>query len=214
VSGPPKTVRLSNVPHALWQRAVGVVAPSLVALLGLGGVTAPPALSIHDARGALEYARTRADEYEREFALAEQYAEQALDERSRNVLRAVRGHMPEQLDIVVAQAAVRLACEGAGFELTALNVGPTCDPLLAPLRDRIVLQTFELVGSGALDATVAVQEELHALGYPNCVLEANVNLDLGARRRADVRLQLGLFHFAPLPPVDDATLNETGSEQP
>ncbi len=209
-----KLGRMSNVPRGLWLRAAGVVAPSLVALLGLAGVTAPPALSIRDARESLEYASSRSEEYEREQAVAQRYAENALERRALEVLEALRSKTPARLDIVVAQGAVQLACERAGLELSSLAAGATRDPLLASTRDRIVVQTFELVGQGPLAASVRLQEELHALGYPNCVLQAQLSFELESRQRVDVHLRLGLFHFAPLPPIDTASSTESSPDSP
>jgi hypothetical protein len=214
MSQPVKPGRMSNVPRGLWLRAAGIVAPSLVALLGLAGVTAPPALSIRDAREALEYASSRSEEYTRELVLAQRYSEQSLERRASEVLDALRSKTPAHLDIVVAQGAVQLACARAGLQLSSLVVGGTRDPLLASTRDRIVVQTFEIVARGTLTASVRLQEELHALGYPSCVLQAQLSFELESRQSVDVHLRLGLFHFAPLPPSDPSSSTEPSPDSP
>lgn len=209
-----KGARHSNIPRGAWLRATTYVAPSLAAVLALAGVTAPSTVNLGQARRALEFARARAAECSLEEARHERSLSQRLAERAEATLAAVRARTPEALDPLVFQGALRIASEHAGFQLESLTVGGERDPNLVVTRDRLVLQLVELVGRGRLAAPLRLLEELEALGYPSCVLEANVQLSADDGASADLRLQLGLFHFAPALEAPDPMAAESTEEFP
>ncbi len=196
---------VSNLSSGLAARGATFAAPSLVALLALAGVTAPPALSVGDARRSLEYARARAEEFERERARAAQRGATLSWEKLEQTVAALRSRIPQSLDPVVTQSALRLAAQRSGMELDSLVLGAQRDPLLPTTSDRLVVTLVELVGAGPIAAPVRVQRELAALGLPCCVLEANLDLPPDDSSRAQLRLQLGLLHFAPVLPQAEST---------
>lgn len=207
--------RLSNVPRGILLRASSILGPSMVALIALAGVTTPPALSIREAREALSASRVRSEEYMRERHQRERYDADDVEARARRALAVARERTPAALDLVVAQGAVRMACERAGFELESLNVGAERDTGLPTTSDRIVVQCFELIGAGSLGALVRLESELAALGYPACVTEAAVDFPDPRNHRAQGRVQLGLFHRAPpLPPAVDGDPLQFAEETP
>lgn len=194
--------RMSNVPRGILLRASSILGPSMVALIALAGVTTPPALSIREARDALNLSRARSVQYARERNQRKHFDADEVESRARRALAAAREQTPAALDLVVAQGAVRMACERAGLDLESLTVGAERDTGLAATTDRIVVQCFELIGAGSLGALVRLEGELAALGYPACVTEATFDLPDAHGRGAQGRVQLGLFHRAPpLPPV-------------
>lgn len=210
----PRAVRLSNIPRGAWLRATNYVAPSLAALICLAGVTAPSTFSLGQARNALEFARARSAECSLELGRHERNRSLDAANRAQRVLEVVRARTPETLDPLVLQGALRIAAELSGFQLESLTLGVERDPGLPTTRDRLVLQLVELVGRGRLSAPVRLVEQLDALGYPSCVLEANVDLSASDNASAALRLQLGVFHFAPLLGHPGETAGEFAQESP
>jgi len=209
------SARVSNVPRGILLRASSILGPSIVALVALAGVTTPPALSIREAREALSASRVRSEEYTRERNQRSRYDADDVEARARRALAVAREQTPGALDLVVAQGAVRMACERAGFELESLTVGAQRDTGLPTTSDRIVVQCFELIGVGPLGALVCLEGELAALGYPAYVTEAAIDLPDDRTRRAQGRVQLGLFHRAPpLSPVADGDPLQFAEETP
>jgi hypothetical protein len=108
-----------------------------------------------------------------------------------------------------------MACERAGLELESLTVGAERDTGLPTTTDRIVVQSFELIGAGSLGALVRLEGELAALGYPACVTEAAFDFPDAQVRRPQGRVQLGLFHRAPpLPPAAEGDPLTSAEETP
>jgi hypothetical protein len=207
--------RMSNVPRGILLRASSILGPSMVALIALAGVTTPPALSIREARDALNLSRARSVDYKRERDQRERYDAEDVETRARRALDAAREQTPAALDLVVAQGAVRMACERAGLELESLTVGTERDTGLPTTTDRIVVQSFELIGAGSLGALVRLEGELAALGYPACVTEAAFDFPDAQVRRPQGRVQLGLFHRAPpLPPAAEGDPLTSAEETP
>jgi hypothetical protein len=207
--------RMSNVPRGILLRASSILGPSMVALIALAGVTTPPALSIREARDALNLSRARSVDYKRERDQRERYDAEDVETRARRALDAAREQTPAALDLVVAQGAVRMACERAGLELESLTVGAERDTGLPTTTDRIVVQSFELIGAGSLGALVRLEGELAALGYPACVTEAAFDFPDAQVRRPQGRVQLGLFHRAPpLPPAAEGDPLTSAEETP
>lgn len=189
--------RTSNMPRRHWLRAASLVAPALVALGALAGVTAPEAVSLSEAREvrALEEARAAVHRIERDKSA--QFRALDVEKRAQRVIAASRSRIPTGIDPIVAQGAVRVACERAGFELNTLTLGVDRDPGLPQTIDRIALRVVDLGGRARLGALPELFDELDALGMPACALEASVELPRDGGARAEVRLQLGLLHFAP-----------------
>jgi hypothetical protein len=207
--------RMSNVPRGILLRASSILGPSMVALIALAGVTTPPALSIREARDALNLSRARSVDYKRERDQRERYDAEDVETRARRALDAAREQTPAALDLVVAQGAVRMACERAGLDLESLTVGAERDTGLPTTTDRIVVQSFELIGAGSLGALVRLEGELAALGYPACVTEAAFDFPDAQVRRPQGRVQLGLFHRAPpLPPAAEGDPLTSAEETP
>lgn len=209
------TARMSNVPRGILLRASSILGPSMVALIALAGVTTPPALSIREAREALGASRARSEEYARERSQRARYDADDVETRARRALAAAREQTPGALDLIVAQGAVRMACERAGFELESLTVGAERDTQLPTTTDRIVVQSFEVIGAGPLGALVRLEGELAALGYPACVTEAAFDFPDARTRRPQGRVQIGLFHRAPpLPPAAEGDPLTSAEETP
>lgn len=209
------TARMSNIPRGILLRASSILGPSMVALIALAGVTTPPALSIREAREALSAARARSAEYAHERSQRQRYDADDVQARALRALAAAREQTPAALDLVIAQGAVRMACERAGFELESLTVGAERDTELPTTTDRIVVQSFDLVGAGPLGALVRLEGELAALGYPACVTEAAFDFPDARARRPQGRVQIGLFHRAPpLPPAAEGDPLTSAEETP
>jgi len=204
-----RSTPVTNASRWPWTRLALVVAPALLSLLALGGVTAPRAVSINVLRSAVESARVRAELARREHALRRQYEEQCVESRAREALDAARSHTPQEIDPIVAQGFVRVACERADVEIAALAVGGERDSQAAVSTDRVVVRLVDLNGSASPTALLQLLDELDALGAPACVLQLNLDASAAAASRVDFSLQLGLFHFAP--PVVEAATAEPSS---
>ncbi len=208
------TKRVSNVSGGLGLKSATMAGPSLAALVALAGVTLPPALSLSDSERQLAFARERAAQFEREFARSSEYAEADIAARVARALEQVRARTPITVDPVVAQGSVRLAAQRAGLHLDTLTLGSERDPGLEQTSDRVVMTLVELIGSGSLFAPVRLQRELESMGLPCCVLEANAALAKGSGARSELRLLLGLLHFAAPLATDERSIESASEEFP
>ncbi len=200
----------SGVPTA----ALLVVAPALAAIVALAGVTTPKALSISDERTALELAQARAEHFREEAELARRYRSLDLAQRCRTGIELARRRTPSEIDGVVAQGLLRLAAQEAGLDVLVLAEGPELDPQLPTSFDRIVAKGYELTVSGPLNALSRFEQRIRALGSPCCITSIHAELPTSPDALPTARVMVGLLHFAPALPTDDAPSPEENWNNP
>jgi hypothetical protein len=178
-------VVVSNFRRGPHPGAVLVIAPALVAVLALGGVTSPPALSLSSRREAVANAERRSAEFDAEFALSQRYRKLDLARRGR-----------------------------LAIEVESLAIGEMVVPELPARFDRVAAQTFDLGVTGSLDAFARLERHVEALDFPCCVLLLEIDLPLAAGSQATARMRLGLLHLASGLPAADETSSDGNRESP
>jgi hypothetical protein len=203
--------RMANMRRGVLARGATLIVPALLSILALAGVTIQPALGVSRARALLRAAEARDAEHR-----AEQERWNAFETaRAIHVARAgrerVRALVPRECTSVVAHGVVRAVAARAGLDVETLQIGDDVDLGLEELSDRIVAREATIGGRGSLLQVLLALDELRALGFPTCVLEAWFERSDPLEARYQFRIVIGLMHYAPGSASEAATAEGTGA---
>ena len=173
---------VSNLSDGRVRRSAILLVPLSLAILGMAGVTAPPALELSHARSSVEAARSRAERIEHEAARFDAFQRANAEERVSAALASLRGDLPSGLSDLDVHAAVRLACELRRVDLAHLKVGALPPTELDGLEDQVLLRPVELGGRGRVDDFFGVLATLRSLGAAVGVRELSLDSIPGSSR--------------------------------
>ena len=187
-----------------WQpgAAGAYIAPAVLVLMGLLGVTTGPLLDVRDARQGFDAAEERLEEFRLEQARLAELKLWVDPERVEALTRELDQLLPADLAPLEVFTLVRLAAQATGLALEAVDLGPVYDLVAEIDGETIYMQEVRV---SAQDHPVALMRFLRALregGYPTAVLELTLARQSPASETFQARFSIGLlYRGAPPPPL-------------